>query len=451
MRARLHSQGGMTLLEVLITLLVVVTGVLVTLGTFAHFSGTARDAQERSVLNSVAQREIELLRPVSFNSLLLRAAPPAESSQATRGAPAASEPLAVDATQGIVDPGGNSAPFTYRGIRGRVFRYITWRTDVCNGLTVKVQTELAALLASSASAVQAAFPDLCPLAARTKRITVVVKPEDGPPVRLSTVVEDPNSVTPAVVGDTTLAVKDALAGSSGSATSSASVSTATLNLFDSRCSQAAPSLPADHATRDTSQAGFTCTASGPAPTLMGLAAPLSLPTDAVRDYSNDITRAAPGGLALLRDSQAGSCTAASGLVYTNAEAATRMRSIHTWASTAPTTGFETPDSGGRASLTLWTSTATGSEGPVRLCVTLRRSSTGTVIGSSDFSLPSWPGTATELVTTFDVAHVAIPAGERLLLTLRVPSDSANDLRLVYDHGKYRSHLTFDTKTGKEFH
>lgn len=112
---------------------------------------------------------------------------------------------------------------------------------------------------------------------RTMRVTVVVVAVDGngrvsKPVRLSTV-SDPASVLPGVAGDTALAVRNA--------TESALATVRTLPTLSSpgRCgcstsaaARGARSAPSDHSTRDTSQAGLTCTVSGPAPTLMGLEA-----------------------------------------------------------------------------------------------------------------------------------------------------------------------------------
>jgi hypothetical protein len=227
------------------------------------------------------------------------------------------------------------------------------------------------------------------------------------------------------------------------------VSSQNLALTDTRCSSVARQAPTDHSTRDTSQAGFTCSPSGPAPTLLVLAPLTGSASDPVRDFSTDVNRAATGGLALLRDTAAGPCTDATNLVYTNAETAARSHSIHTWATTVPASPYETPTSGGRASLTLWSSTADGLPHKGRLCITLRRASTGTIIGSSDFQLATWPDTPTELTTAFDLDHVALPAGERLLLTIRVPQDSGSDIRILYDHPKYASSLGLTTIAGKE--
>jgi prepilin-type N-terminal cleavage/methylation domain-containing protein len=448
----LSSQRGMTLIEVSITILVICGGTLATLGTYAHFSKATQRARERAVLISVAQREMEALRPLDYDKLALAGSPTTQAgTEAPLTGPAASETLATG-NGGIVRQGPDT--FSYRGAKGRIYRYITLRPQICSGLTVKVQNQLATLFSQAVSTVAASLPDVCSANTKTKRITVVVVPTDGSAVtgkgvRLSTIKQDPKSNGLDIAGST-LSVKSVSATTATSVTSgSENVATQTLTLLDTRCSSATRATPASHATSDTSQAGFTCTTSGPAPTLLSLGSITTPKTDPVQDFSSDVTRSAVGGLALLRDTQAGSCTAADSLVYTNSETNARKHAIHTWASKAAGQPVETPTSSARASLSLWTSTANGVSGPGRLCVTLRRASTGAVIGSSDFSLTSWPGQPTQLVTAFDLSHVTLAVGERLLLTLRVPADSGNDLRILYDHASYPSALSFTTLVGKE--
>jgi hypothetical protein len=268
---------------------------------------------------------------------------------------------------------------------------------------------------------------------------------------LSTIVNDPSSVTPAVLNNAALSVKQAVAPAAPTATAAPAPVQQPLYLYDTRCDQSSRQSPSNHATRDTSQAGFNCTSSGPAPTLMGLGA---LPAGGGNppDFSTDVTRNAAGGFIFMRDNQAGTCTDPTNLVYADTDADRRQHSIKTWATKPVPSGGSVvvPTSGGRASLTLWTATADGSDGPGRLCVTLRRSTNGTVIGSADFRLANWPASPTQLVTAFDLSGVTLSPSERLLLTLRVPSDSGSDIQLLYDHGSYPSNLTVTTTAGQGF-
>lgn len=59
------------------------------------------------------------------------------------------------------------------------------------------------------------------------------------------------------------------------------------------------------------------------------------------------------------------------------------------------------------------------------------------------------GALTQLVTAFEIKHTQLVPGERLLLTLRVPSDSATDLRIRYDHANSPSNLSMTFLTGHE--
>lgn len=451
MRPRLGSERGMTLIEISVTLLVISLGTLATLGTYTHFAKATRTARERAILISVAQREMETLRPITFTKLGLTTAPSAQAAvEAPLGAPASSETL-VTGNGGVVQPGGDS--FTYRGAQGRIYRYITSRPVDCGDLTAKVHGQLSTLLGQTTAAIQASIPNLCGAATVTKRITVVVVPTDDSGatargVRLATVVQDPSSVTPVAVNTAGLALKKVTGAVVATPTPAAEAVTQTVSLTDTRCSNGARQTPVSHTARDTAQASWTCSASGPAPTLMTLGGIGGSSSDPVPDFSTDVTRAATGGLAMLRDDRAGSCsTPSSQLVYSNAEATPRRYSVHKWVTTVPAAPMETPDSNGRASLSLWSSTADGKSAPGRLCVTLQTDD-GVLLGSADFTLATWPSRPTQLSTAFDLAHKAIPAGARLVLTVRVPSDSGSDIRVLYDHASYQSALSFTMKTGK---
>ena len=89
-------------------------GTLATLGTYVHFSSATRTARDRAVLNSVAQREIERLRPGRLRSSSGSSSAP--TAQAATEAPltgaAAAEQLVPD---GIVRPGGDE--YTYDDVR----------------------------------------------------------------------------------------------------------------------------------------------------------------------------------------------------------------------------------------------------------------------------------------------------------------------------------------------
>jgi hypothetical protein len=149
----------------------------------------------------------------------------------------------------------------------------------------------------------------------------------------------------------------------------------------------------------------------------------------------------------MRDDRDNACS--SELGYSSSDASVRMHSLHAWATPAITVPAETAPSAGRATAVLWTSTALGVDKPARLCLVLRRYSTGDVIGSADYQLPAWPGQTTQLSVSFDLAHVVLPVGERLVLTARVPQSSGADVELLYDNPAYPSALTLSMVQGKE--
>ena len=103
--------------------------------------------------------------------------------------------------------------------------------------------------------------------------------------------------------------------------------------------------------------------------------------------------------------------------------------------------------GGRATLTFWTRTATAQTGSGRLCVAVLRESTGQVLATADYTMPTWPSAVTQLAVSMDLAHITLAAGERMILAVRVPSDSGSDLQLLYDHPLYQSNLSLAMKQG----
>jgi type II secretory pathway pseudopilin PulG len=445
---RLRQASGLTLVEVLVTILVVTSGALVTLGTFANFSQSARKAQRHAVMVSLAQREIEEMRPLRYEQLGLAAEPsPSATVEAPRRGNAAGEPLVLG---GVVRPGGD--PFSIRGARGRIYRYVTWRNQSCPAINAKVGTQLSGVLGVDVSA---QVGDLCAGTAKTKRIMVVVVPEaDGRPagaVRLSSIAVDPAGATPAVANYAGLTVQQALANvPAAGGPPVPPPSTQAFQLHDTRCDAPSRTAPTAHATHDTSQIGATCAATGSRPDLMSTAAIPGAPTDPVLDFAQDVVRPARGGAILMRDDRNLGCTDPAALQYPPGEAARYKRSVHTWSTPASTVAFETPLTAGRGSVTLWTSTAAQLEASGRLCLVVRRASSGEVVGWADYVLPRWPAEPTRLTIAFDVAHTTFSAGERLLLSLRVPSDSQSDLQVLYDHPLYASNLTLTTAAGREF-
>jgi hypothetical protein len=286
-------------------------------------------------------------------------------------------------------------------------------------------------------------------------VTVAVVPERGgprgdAPLRLATVVTDPAAAMPAALQFTGLKLQQVLQAVTNPPAPAPAVTEQTLQLTDTRCDRPAREAATDHAVRETALAGASCAAGAAGrPSLMTAAAIPGSAGDPVRDFATDVRRAAAGGSILMRDDRSGACTDESALEYTPGEASRRRYSLHAWATAPAAAPFETAASGGRAVVSLWTRTATGTPAPARLCVALRRMSDMRVIAHSDYRLTSWPAEATQLTFAFDLDRTRAPAGERLQLVLRVPSDSGADLQLLYDHPAHQSYLTLTTVPGRE--
>ena len=455
------AERGMTLVEVLITVLVLTVGVLVTLGVFTQMSRATYVAQRKAVLISMAQREMERLRVLPYDQMGLSRAVPAGTPARCRTA-CAHEPLV---SGGLVDPGPQR--FQVQGVSGAIYRYVTWRPQACPALSARIAGDMNRDWGHSETDLRVALGDLCPGVEHTKRITIVVASSDvvrfSGPVRLSTVATDPEATVLAAANYQGLRVDarpvvNAVTGDPQTEPRQVydAVTSQVLNLTDTRCSSATRQPPGSgHASHDTSRdgdataAGMQTPPCGPesSPDLMTAEAITGSVGDPLPDLSTEVSRPAAGGRVLTRDVRAGDCD--EDLVYTVDEAARRKRSVHTWATPPSTAAWETAVTAGRGTLTFWTQTASAAESPGRLCAVVWRAGTGEILGSTDYRLPTWPARPAQLAVSFDVSHATVPAGERLMLTLRTPSDSGADLLLLYDHAGYQSSLSMTTKAGAE--
>ena len=457
-----RAQSGMSLIEVLVTVLVLTTGLLVTLSVFSEMGRATYVAQRKAVLVSMAQREMERLRVLPYDQVGLKTAMPAGAPGRCKDTACPAEPLV---SGGAIAPGGEA--FDVQGVSGTIYRYVTWRAQACPALNASVAGQLSDSWGQSETDISVALGDLCPGAENTKRITIVVSTKEirehfGGPVRLSTVVTDPDSAVLAAGNydglrvDARPIVETAAGEAPVPSATYDGMSSQTFNLTDTRCSRPVREAPgAGHASHDTSRDGSDSAAGLQAPSCSSSPSP-DLMTDepitgaldaALPDLSQEVSRRAVGGRVLARDDRAGGCD--EHLIYTAVESDRRKRSVHTWATRAPAAGWRTPASAGRGTLTVWTQTASAVEAAGRLCATVWRAGTGQILGTTEYELPSWPGTPTQLAVSFDLAHAVVPAGERLMVTLRTPSDSGADLLLLYDHAGYQSSLTFTTRQGSE--
>lgn len=462
--ARARSQDGFTIVEVLVAALLVAIAVVALLGSLDAVSKTNVAAQRHQQALAYGQREIERLRTLDYRTELgLTSLPAASGDGIAAGDPTPNAPknpnyyvsgtgLKIMASysnktgglqpgvspnpEPLVGPGEatltsaqvNPGPeaFTLNGTSGKIYRYVTWRSEHCPAATTS------------------GIANPCDGTKDSKRITIAIVLDavgngagPGKPIWLSSVVSDPNA-TPTGV-------------SPPNPTSGGTLSAQTWFLTDTACSSSSrQTITTSHATHNTSPtppgtgALTSCSASSPVPDLMVPEPNPDAATVPVYDYSNEITRPAPGGL-----------TQAAGLALrrgttdcpTSYASTTLASTVHTWATAAlPSGGFTIP-SAGRAGLTFSTQTLDGLAGRVTLCATLRDAQARTTIGQGVLDLGDWPTTPSQLAFTWDVAPGTLPAGDRLLLTLSMRASTATkDALLLYDHPSFQSSLTVATTT-----
>jgi hypothetical protein len=285
-------------MEVVVTAAVLMVGML---GTFAAFSGAKRTtlaAQHREVAVHQAQREIEKLTTRTYAELKLTAPPQSSSDPANPGSrmtgtsfktrPDLDEPLVLPSDPGppgSVSPGPE--PFSVATgssvLRGKVYRYVTWRDERCT-------------------------PEACSGSQNTKRVIVAVTIDGsdqlpGPrrPVWLSWIATDPNAGS-----------SDSQEAPDANPGSGPQVTAQSFFLYDTRCGyDERQALTVAHTTHDTAAvgatAGETSTCENPAsskqPDLMGPVAPpnpVEPDVPPLLTYSDDLSGSYLGGLALNR-------------------------------------------------------------------------------------------------------------------------------------------------------
>lgn len=456
-------------------LLIIILGLL---GAFDAVTRLAYGAQRHQQALAYGQREIERLRTLDYRTQLGLTSLPAASasdgnppsapsknpsdpnfyvsgtglkimtrySDKTSGLQAGispnPEPLVRPGDPKLTSPQVVAGPesFNAEGVKGKIYRYVTFNAQHCPGLTLS------------------GIVTPCLSDAATKRVTLalILDPVGngaGPakPIWISTVIADPLA-TPA--------------GTMPTVPTGVSVTAQPLYLYDTPCAPFTTRQPitGSHSSRDTS-ALITKGCSGSGTVLDPIVAPPDLmdndltpdtnPPPPFLDYSSEVARPSPGGMtspAGLALRRPGSATC--GLVPPQSTSTDRSR-VHSWASKAvPSTGFSIPASG-RAGLSFWTQTLSGSPGSAKMCVLLRSllpgGLIGTTIGSGSYEQSQWPTSPTQLSFAWDLpaSITMLLSGQRLVLTVWLPSSSsssASDVVLLYDHPSYQSSLTVTTTT-----
>jgi prepilin-type N-terminal cleavage/methylation domain-containing protein len=461
-RPRRHAAGrageaGFTMIEVMIAALVVAVGIAGLLGSFAAVTKGGLSAQRHQQLLAYGQREIERLRTLDYGTQMGLTSLPVQTGDgnvagdATPNTPSSPtyyvsgtglkimarysdktsglatgvspnpEPMDGPGDAKLTDARVNPGPesFSAGATTGKIYRYVTWRSEHCPASTTSGITN--------------------PCTGNdSKRITIAIVPDksgngSGPakPIWLSTVISDPNS-TPTGV-------------SPPRAPSTATVSAQPFYLTDTRCSYATrQAITASHQTHDTSLATSSCASATSIPDLMDKAGTTDNPSVPVYDYSSEVARPAPGGL-----TQKAGLALMRGATDCPTSTTTALSTVHTWATQAmPSGGFTIP-ADASAALSFWTQTLDGAPANVTMCATLRVASTRAVVGSGSYVQAAWPTAPTQVSFAWDLTGpVIVAAGDRLLLTvsLKASPTATDDVLLLYDHPSFQSSLFVATST-----
>jgi prepilin-type N-terminal cleavage/methylation domain-containing protein len=466
------SEQGFTLIELLVAMIILLIGIVATIGVFGSSKRTTLVAQRHEMAVHIAQREMEKMRSLKYAELGLEVNSPNDiptstdprhpNYRITSGhrfivSPTADEELVTQTTGaagGKVQAGGSAGEdFTVgegsSAVSGHIFRYVSWRDEVCAAL-------------------------LCDGTRNTKRLSVAVKldavgsPPVGPfkPVWESSIATDPNE------GPT------ASSNPPPAPPPPPTTSAQNFYLYDKTCvssdaSNGYSAPTASHATDNTASDVAVCenVTADRQPDLMGPVAPnYSNPPLPPFKYSTDVGPSGdyPAGLALVRPDTGTSCPAASYPVADSSNnsppTSPNKWSTHAWATKKFTQPFVMS---GRVFLSLWTTSVGSTAGTGRFCATLvdRRNVGGVpsdiVLGSMSEDYTPWPSTKQEpgvdcgapdfpcgrqLSFSTTITAGSVRQDSRLVLILSVPSNSDKDIVILYDDPRYRSLLEVETST-----
>jgi type II secretory pathway pseudopilin PulG len=472
MRAIAKSEGGFTIVEVLVAALILVVGAIATFGVLASATVNTQRAKASQVALDRAQQEMEALRSLSDEQLALTTTPPHLSEEGNPDYRVSGGTFALRRTMppteykdmvvnggsfygggtiegGKVSPGPTS--FSSGDVSGKVYRYIVWRND------------------ASCSA------ETCPGEQDYKQIIIAV-----------TLDATSNHGTPggyveiqsAFVNPEHSAADNPIPGAEGVVTAQQ------FFLSDTPCAASGETLrqeiSGDHALHNTlgnCASGLQTGSTKGAPDALLLGpppdpAPEDTNNPATYDYSNDYpvtpapTPETAKGIQIRRD-ESSSCN------YTPTAASAKQWEVHRWLTDPMPKEFRmtSNESIGRVTIDFFTRALSDSQYAGKLCIYLfvRHESgsefTDTRLANREGGLPYWtysPQTQgnpywprskwTEVTTTMSFnAPVKIEKGDRLGLALSVEraGTQGDAISILYDHPDYRTRIEVDTTTPLE--
>jgi len=469
MDRRIASEGGFTIIEVLVAVVIVVLGALATFGLLSNAIKNTARAKGTQIALDRAQQEMEALRSLSNKQLAMTATPEPSTDRlnpnyriSANSFALTREPRGNYATMvantdplygggavegGVVNPGPTS--FTSGDVSGKIYRYVVWRNDEKCGTG-------------------------CPGGQDFKQIVVAVK-MDAPVSQGGE--RGYVEVQSDFVDPTDSPKSDPLPGSNGQV-----VTAQQFFLTDTPCSSggttARQTISADHLLHNTlgtcaSGAQVGRTVGAPDALVLG-GPPDPAPEDpndpSLYDYSSDpYLEPSPNtdkGLQIRRDEKVSGC------LYSPAKETASLdpqSQIHRWVTDPFSSGFTLS---GKITLEFYTRSINEAQHKGTLCVFLfKRHETGSPPTAEDAILANakggagywtftpegnanWPSTEWKrirLTMEFLSPPYTIPAGDRLGVALGVEraNTPAEAIQIMYDHPQYPARLEVDTNTPLE--
>jgi prepilin-type N-terminal cleavage/methylation domain-containing protein len=449
--ARLRSdEGGFTLVEVMVAVLILAMGSMATLALLTEATRNAQRAKAGQIALEVAEQEMEYLRSLKNSKLALKASPAPSTNElnpnfrATEGKFALTRQpignyrnLVIDES-GTVSPG--PTPFTSGDVSGKIYRYVVWRND------------------------ESCSETKCPGRRDYKQIVVAVKPDkfSNEASERGYVEVQSNFIDP-----TKNAEDDPKPGPGGSI-----VSAQQFFLTDTPCAATGSTLRGEilgdhalHNTLGTCSNGLKLnTKEQGAPDALVLGSPPDpAPEDdsnpALYDYDTSLepTPDTDKGLQVLKDDTAG-CN------YTPTGTTNPAQQVHRWVTDPMQADFVMNE---KATLEFYTRTINDALYNGKLCVYLFKRPAGSsptdirlknLNGGTEYwtytpeSGEFWPRfewKKVRLTMFFSESSPTILKGERLGLAVSVERNGtpqAEAIPIMYDHPRYPSRIEVDTTT-----
>jgi len=424
-RAGRSGEAGFTLIEVVVAALLIGIGLLGVLASMDSFRTLASTASAKEEATQVVEQEVERLRGLGSDLLVMTGDPRTSGDPGTLGDP--DDPRSgVSGTPPHYRPSDDAAleELDIGTTANQVTHQATpWSSDTAGGKLYRFVT----------------IQDCDEAAGCPKRITVAAtfsSPDDPKrPLVASSLVTDPDLVDGA--GNPNY--------ESGSPPTDA---TKTWYAYDTYANNLLRQLQtASHATHATAQA---VTGQDRIPDLLGTT-PAPNGSSGPYNYSNDVSGSYPLGGAAVRRSNAG----CDGSVPSGSAAGELNRRAHWWVT--PGGQSQTMTLTGNGALSFPTQTVGATAGSVKICVGVYRmelEATGKfkssqLLGEVSYSLPDWP-TAPETVS-FPFRFLAagttqqIATNRRLGFRVTVDASSAADVAFLYDHPTFPANFQVETR------